>query len=99
MLLGLMYGFHFGHHYELMDSLARMLVGGWLGFLAGRLLLSISNWLVSCPLRSRTTPQLWDDLHRENRLMPNMMLRELRRRREPIIEGLPIILFMLVSDA
>jgi len=98
VLLGLITGFHFGHRYGLVGGFAGALIGGYLGFVAGKLPFSLSSWFVFHQLRRKSAAELWSDLQDDTYLMPNMVLRELRRRGEPMSTGLNLVLAMLESE-
>lgn len=98
LVFGLIGGFHLGHRFGLSGSLGGALVGGWLGFHAGNLPFLVSTWFVHYQFRTKSISQLWGDLHSEKCLMPNMVLRELRRRGEPMADGLIVVMALLVSE-
>ena len=91
LLLGLIGGYHLGHHFGLFIGLGGALVGGWLGFHAGNLPFLVSTWFIHYQFRVKPTSQLWNDLHTGDCLMPNMVLRELKRRGEPMAEGSSVV--------
>ena len=98
VLSGLTYGFHVGCHYGFVYGLTGAVVGGCLGFVAGKFPFALSSWLIFRQFRKRTAAQLWSDLQDDNHLMPNMVLRELNRRGEPVSKGLDLVLVMLESE-
>ncbi len=99
LFCGLMYGFHLGHHYGLVGSLAGALIDGFLGFVIGKIPWWLSIWLIFCQLRKKSTAELWSGLQDDANFMPNMVLRELKRRGEPMPKGLDLVLAMLESEA
>lgn len=97
-LFGLTVGFDAGHHFGTVGCLVGAIAGGYLGLLAGRFPLQLSDWFAFRLLRKESTPQLWSDLKDESYLMPNYVLLELKRRGEPMAEALNLVLSMLTSD-
>ncbi|MGI4788625.1 MAG: hypothetical protein ACRYFS_07220 [Janthinobacterium lividum] len=95
---GLIYGYYLGCRYGIAGDFAGAVIGGYFGFLAGRLPLQVSNWFIFRRLRSQSTAQLWSDLYDEACLEPNHILLELRRRGEPMADGLDVVLSMMVSN-
>jgi hypothetical protein len=78
-------------------GMAGALIGGWLGFLLGKLPeILVLKWLYS-HLSGATSNELRDFLHQPDCHIPNVVLLELQRRGEDIYQELGVILDLLVS--
>jgi hypothetical protein len=74
------------------------LAGAGAGLIAGRIPFRLVLYWLARGLKSKSSAELRDDLHRPDCEMPNLVLLELARRGEDIHCELPVVLDLLVSE-